>query len=70
MGRHLGVLVAVHPTSGGSPLPALDHGVVVVIVEELLGAAAAAYCYRRFGLARASRRALFLCSGRLDRSVV
>ena len=52
------------------PLPALDHGVVVVIVEELLGAAAAAYCYRRFGLARASRRALFLRSGRLDRSVV
>ena len=52
------------------PLPSFDHGLFVPVVQELLGLAAVFYCYRRFGLARRSRRDLFVRSGRLDRSVV
>jgi hypothetical protein len=52
------------------PLPAFDRGAGVVIAQELLGAAAAAYCYRRFGLAHRGRRTLFASTGRVDRSVI
>lgn len=52
------------------PVPSIGHGASVLVVEELLGAAAAFYCYRRFGLAQPRRRAMFLRSGRLDRAII
>ena len=52
------------------PLPSIGHGAAALVVEELLGAVAAVYCYRRFGLAQPRRRAMFVRSGRLDRTVI
>ena len=61
------------PFLGGSlhgPLPAFDHGVVVLVVEEALGAAALVWWWLRFDLRDPERRARFLRTGRLPRDVV
>lgn len=49
------------------PLPALDHGPAVLVVEELLGLVALVWFWRRFGLGRPEVRAAFLRTGRLPR---
>jgi hypothetical protein len=54
----------------GGGLPALDHGPVVLALEELAGAGALVWCWRRFGLGEPSRRATFLRTGRLPRDLV
>lgn len=51
-------------------LPALDHGPVVLVLEELLGAGALAWFWRRFGLSDRARRGQFLRTGRLPRDRV
>jgi membrane-bound metal-dependent hydrolase YbcI (DUF457 family) len=51
----------------GHRLPSLDRPVAVVAVQELAGAAALVWCWRRFGLGEASRRAAFVHTGRLPR---
>jgi len=61
------------PFLGGSlhgPLPAFDHGVAVLVVEEVLGAAALVWWWLRFDLRDPERRARFLRTGRLPRDVV
>lgn len=49
------------------PLPSLDHGVAVAILEELAGAAAIVWFVRRFGLTGPDARRAFLRTGRLPR---
>jgi membrane-bound metal-dependent hydrolase YbcI (DUF457 family) len=49
------------------PLPALDHGTGVLVVEELAGALALAWFWRRFHLAQPALRAAFVRTGRLAR---
>jgi membrane-bound metal-dependent hydrolase YbcI (DUF457 family) len=49
------------------PLPALDHGTGVLVVEELAGALALVWFWRRFRLAEPEVRATFVRSGRLPR---
>jgi len=53
----------------GGRLPALDHGVAVLVLEELLGALLVGWCWQRFGLADARVRAAFLRTGHLPRDV-
>lgn len=60
------------PAFGGAltgPLPALDHGAGVLLVQELVGAVALVWCWRRFGLSQPQARAAFLRTGRLPRDV-
>ncbi len=60
------------PFLGGAldgPLPAFDHGVGVLLVEEAAGAAALLWCWRRFGLYDRQARASFLRTGRLPRDL-
>jgi hypothetical protein len=51
------------------PLPAFDHGATLVVLEELAGAAALLWCWRRFGLADRDRRRRLVTTGRLDPSL-
>jgi hypothetical protein len=54
-------------TRGSSAgIPSVSHGIVVVIVEEVLGAIAVYYFVRRFLLTNAARRRLFVKTGTLD----
>lgn len=58
------------PFLGGSlndRLPSLDHGVAVVVLQELAGAAALVWFWSRFRLADPAVRAAFLRTGRLPR---
>lgn len=48
-------------------LPGLDHGVGVLVVEEVVGLVALVWFWRRFGLGRPAVRAAFLRTGRLPR---
>ncbi len=60
------------PLLGGTldgPLPALDHGVAILVLQEAAGALALLWCWRRFGLAEPQARASFLRTGRLPRDV-
>jgi hypothetical protein len=50
-------------------LPALDHGVAVLVLEELAGALIVAWCWRRFRLSDPKVRAGFLRTGHLPRDV-
>ncbi|MFN2608826.1 MAG: hypothetical protein ABR511_13210 [Acidimicrobiales bacterium] len=50
-------------------LPALDHGPAVLGVEEVVGAAALAWCWKRFRLGDPAVRAAFWRTGRLPRDV-
>ena len=51
-------------------LPVLDRPIGLLMIEELVGAGVAMWLWRQFGLADATRRAKFLRTGRLDRSMV
>jgi len=51
-----------------SPLPELGRGAFDIVLE-VLGAAALAWCWRRFRLDEPDRRGRFLRTGRLDRDV-
>jgi hypothetical protein len=50
-------------------LPGLDHGLAVLVLEELVGALLVAWCWNRFGLSDARVRAAFLRTGHLPRDV-
>jgi len=61
------------PFSGGhltGRLPSLDHGVIILVLEELAGAAALVWFWRRFNLGDPAVRAVFLRTGRLPRDKV
>lgn len=47
-------------------IPALDRPLEVVLLQELVGAAALAWCWRTFGLADAQARNRFFRKGRLE----
>lgn len=51
-------------------LPSLDHGVAVAVIEEIVGAAAIVWWYRRVGLSEPAARATFWRTGRLPRDRV
>lgn len=51
-------------------LPALDHGLAVLLVKEVVGAALLVWAWRRFGLGDPTVRARFLRSGHLPRGMV
>ena len=51
-------------------LPALDHGVAVLLLEELAGALLLAWSWRRFRLSDPAVRARFLRTGHLPRDLV
>jgi membrane-bound metal-dependent hydrolase YbcI (DUF457 family) len=51
----------------GHGLPSLERPVPVIVAQELVGAAALVWCWRRFGLADPSRREAFVRTGRLAR---
>ena len=51
-------------------LPALDHGLAVLVLEELLGAIVVAWCWRRFRLGDPSVRRAFLRTGPLPRDIL
>jgi hypothetical protein len=53
------------PLFGARPHVPLLPPVPVFVVEELIGIAAAVWCYKRFGLANRKRRDEFLRSGRV-----
>jgi hypothetical protein len=61
------------PFSGASltgDLPVVDHGVVVLVAEEIAGLLALAWCWRRFRLSDPVVRANFARTGRLPRDLV
>ncbi len=51
-------------------LPALDHGLAVLVLEELAGAAIVAWCWNRFRLTDPEVRRRFLRTGHLPRDIV
>jgi membrane-bound metal-dependent hydrolase YbcI (DUF457 family) len=58
------------PFLGGDlagPLPALDHGLPVLLMEELAGFLIVAWCWQRFGLGDGQVRRQFLRTGHLPR---
>lgn len=52
------------------PLPAADHGLAVLVLEELVGAAVVLWCWHRFGLSDPRVRARFLRTGHLPRDLL
>jgi hypothetical protein len=60
------------PFLGGSlagPLPSVDHGLAIVALQELAGAAALVWFWRRFGFRDPAVRAAFVRTGRLPRDL-
>lgn len=55
---------------GGGGLPELDRAPVVMVLLELVGAAALWWCWRTFGLDDPRRRADMLRTGRVDRALL
>ena len=51
-------------------LPALDHGLAVLALEELAGALIVAWCWRRFRLTDPEVRRRFLRTGHLPRDIL
>lgn len=51
-------------------LPAFDHGIAVLVLEELIGAVLVAWCWQRFRLGDRNVRAQFLRTGHLPRDLV
>ncbi len=51
-------------------LPALDHGLAVLLVEEVVGAALLVWAWRRFGLGDPTVRSRFFRTGHLPRGLV
>ena len=54
---------------GVAGLPEFDRAIAVTIVLDMIGAACLVWAYRRFGLDDPGRRAEFLHTGHLDRSL-
>jgi hypothetical protein len=54
----------------GGGLPELGRGPVVLVLMELVGAAALVWCWRAFDLSDPANRQLFVRTGHLNRSVV
>ncbi len=52
------------------PLPALDHGMAVLVAQEVVGAALLVWAWRRFGLTDPAVRGRFLRTGHLPRHLV
>lgn len=50
-----------------APLPALDRGLAVLMIQELVGAVALSWFWRRFGLGDPAVRGPFLRTGHLPR---
>ena len=57
------------PTLEGR-LPALDHGLPVLLLEELAGFLVVAWCWQRFRLSDATVRSQFLRTGHLPRDLL
>ncbi|MDQ4098036.1 MAG: hypothetical protein M3144_09240 [Actinomycetota bacterium] len=60
------------PLLGGGlagPLPSFDHGLAVLILQEVAGAAALVWFWRRFRLGDPAVRAAFVRTGRLPRDL-
>lgn len=55
---------------GEGGLPELDRPLGVILLLEVLGAAACWWCYRAFGLDDRTRRQTFLRTGQIDRSLL
>jgi len=55
---------------GDGGLPELSHGLGLVLLLEVAGAAALLWCWRAFDLADPANRRLFLTTGHLNREVV
>ena len=51
-------------------LPGLDHGVAVLVIEELVGFLVVAWCWQRFRLSDPTVRRQFLRSGHLPRDLL
>ena len=51
-------------------LPSMERGAAVVIVQEIIGAGALVWCFRRFELRRRDNRTRFVREGRLARELV
>ncbi len=51
-------------------LPALDHGLAVLLLEELAGLLVVAWCWQRFRLSDATVRSQFLRTGHLPRDLL
>ncbi len=51
-------------------LPALDHGLPVLLLEELIGAAIVLWCWHRFRLGAPKVRRQFLRTGHLPREIL
>ncbi|HEV2758903.1 MAG TPA: hypothetical protein VGV86_04975 [Acidimicrobiales bacterium] len=61
-----------YPAFGGpltGRLPALDHGLTVLLIEELAGFLVVAWCWQRFRLSDPRVRAAFLKTGHLPRDL-
>jgi len=50
-------------------LPAFDHGVAILLIEELAGAAVVLWCWQRFRLSERDVRVQFLRTGHLPRDL-
>jgi hypothetical protein len=53
----------------GEELPSIDHGLAIVVLEEMIGAAAVAWWWTRFRLFEPRRRLEFVRSGRVGRDL-
>ncbi|MDQ4089708.1 MAG: hypothetical protein M3163_05325 [Actinomycetota bacterium] len=61
-----------YPAFGGplnDPLPALDHGLTILLVKELAGLLVVAWCWKRFSLSDPKVRRQFLRTGHLPRGI-
>ena len=54
---------------GVGTVPELDHGFAMLVIMELVGAAALAWCYVTFGLRDPDNRRTFLHTGHLPREL-
>lgn len=62
-----------YPAFGGpltGRLPGLDHGLTVLLLEELVGAAVVLWCWQRFRLNDPKVRSQFLRTGHLPRDLL
>lgn len=55
---------------GGGGLPELDRPLGVIVLLEVLGAAACWWCYQAFDLGNPRRREQFLRTGQIDRALL
>lgn len=51
-------------------IPGIDHGLAVLVIEELIGVLVVAWCWRRFRLSDVAVRRTFLRTGHLPRDLL